>query len=368
MTEFIDQTTALSTWLLDAALPLWWEKGADHARGGFHEALDQRGQPVPANRRARVQARQIYVYATAGILDWKGPWRDAVVHGLDFFLTHYRRPDRLFRTVVSPEGTPVDDAAWLYDQAFALFALARAAHMLPERPELKDEARALLGALHGWRLPEGGFREPPAVYDRQSNPHMHLFEACLAWAEIDDDPIWAATADEIATLSMRSFIDGNGALHEFFAPEWTFAAGVDGRIVEPGHQFEWAWLLERWARLRAREDAHQAAIRMFAAGRRGVDKRGVATQQMLDDGSVYDDVARLWPQTERIKAAIILADPEEAVRGVAGLLLYLQTPIAGLWWDKLKPDGIFIQEPSPASSFYHIACSIDELVKGAGKG
>ena len=220
----------------------------------------------------------------------------------------------------------------------------------------------ICAALDDWRWPEGGFKEPNAKYIYQSNPHMHLLEAMLAWAEVDQDPAWNALADEIAALAMNHFIDARGQLHEFFTEGWAPAEGVDGRIVEPGHQFEWAWLLERCARLRGHDDTHQAAIELFEAGKRGVDdKRGVATQQLLDDGSVHDDVARLWPQTEWIKAAVILGDATEAARAVRGLQLYFDKPLAGLWWDKLKPDGSFIEEAAPASSFYHIVCAIAEL-------
>jgi mannose-6-phosphate isomerase len=49
---------------------------------------------------------------------------------------------------------------------------------------------------------------------------------------------------------------------------------------------------------------------------------------------------------------------------VKGLWLYLDTPVPGLWWDRLRPDGGFVDEPAPASSFYHIACAIAELERG----
>src|SRR5205085_617245 len=100
-------------WLFTAALPLWWALGADYRRGGFHEALDLEGRAVFAPRRARVQTRQVYVYATAGRMGWAGPWRAAAAHGLDFFLDRYRRPDGLFRTLVGDDGAPLDDTAML---------------------------------------------------------------------------------------------------------------------------------------------------------------------------------------------------------------------------------------------------------------
>ena len=359
------ESQSLRSWLFDAALPLWWNKGADHERGGFHEALDGTGEPVAADRRARVQARQIYTFATAGALGWPGPWRQAVDHGLEFFLRAYRRPDGLFRTMVSPTGATLDDTAWLYDQAFSLFALAQATRAGVDG--LHRPAHSLRTALEVWRLGEGGFREASPTHPFQSNPHMHLLEASLAWSEIDDDPAWTQLADEIVSLALTRFIDTCGQLHEYFAPDWSFAPGVDGRIVEPGHQFEWAWLIERWARLRGRETAHRAAVALYEAGQRGIDRRrGVANQQLLDDGRVHDPVARLWPQTEWLKAATILADKAGAAAATQGLRLYLDRAPAGLWWDKLRPDGAFADEPAPASSFYHIICAISETVSAAG--
>lgn len=351
----------LSAWLFDTALPLWWETGADHDRGGFFEAIDGEGRPLTAPRRARVQARQIYVYATAGQLGWTGPWSAAVRHGIDYFLHRYARPDGLFRTLVDPlERYPLGDTPWLYDQAFALLAMAEA-----ERAgvaSLGDRARQIAIALAGWRWPDGGFEEPPAAYPRQSNPHMHLFEAALAWEEVDAAGPWSALADELAALAQSRFIDGAGAIHEYFQDGWRFADGVAGRIIEPGHQFEWAWLLKRWAERRNDDAGRAAALGLYHAGKRGIDpRRGVATQQLLDDGSIHDDVARLWPQTERIKAALIFEEPQEAIAAVSGLKLYLNRNIPGLWWDKLNPDGTWVQEPAPASSFYHIVCALAEL-------
>lgn len=363
----------LKAWALEHAFPVWWEVGADKVQGGFFEKIALDGTPVEAPRRARVQPRQIYSYAVAGLLGWNGPWKQALEHGLDFYLSKYRRPDGFMRTLVASDGSPLDDKVDLYDQAFGLFGLAMASSVLPDRADLPALAISLRDALYATlKHPVAGFEESvPRTLPLLSNPHMHLFEASLAWVEAGGDAQWRAMADEIAELALAKFIDPkSGGLREYYDGDWNPAPGVQGRIVEPGHQFEWAWLLLRWGKLAGRDDAIAAALRMIAIGDGpGVDPaRGVAIFSLLDDMSVHDDVARLWAQTERIKAGVLAAlttgDDRwwtTAAEGAEGLIKYFDVPVKGLWRDKLQADGTFVDEAAPASSFYHIVCAILEL-------
>ena len=90
---------------------------------------------------------------------------------------------------------------------------------------------------------------------------------------------------------------------------------------------------------------------------------------VLDDSLVpLDPVARLWPQTERIKAALLLAGEDRDAQVAAacgGLQLYTDAAPPGLWRDRLRPDGVFVEEPAPASSFYHIVCALIALFAAA---
>lgn len=367
----VDGADRFARWLRMSALPLWGTLGvADD--GGFYESLTLRGPDDCAFRRARVQARQIHVYATAGMLGWRGPWRVLAERAAVRFREHNLRADGLYRTLTDGRGGMLDDTASLYDQAFVLFSLAATRRAGVRREDSLAEARALLAALTALRAPSGGWREAVGGRPFQANAHMHLFEAALAWETLDPDGGWSAVADEIAALALTRFIDSDGGfLREFFTAEWAPAPGDDGRLVEPGHQFEWAWLLTGWGRARGRADALEAAKRLYATGRRGVcPRRDVVMDEMDDALTPRSTRARLWPQTERLRAALILAEDaspgerrallDDAAAALRGLWLYLEPD--GLWKDKLGPDGAFLAEPAPATSFYHILSAFQQII------
>jgi mannose-1-phosphate guanylyltransferase/mannose-6-phosphate isomerase len=352
-------------WLAEAALPLWAGAGVDPVGGLFQETLSVAGRPVEAPRRARAQARQVFVYASAVAAGYGPQWLAVARTGWDRFTAAYQRPDGLFINLAAGDGTALDSGVAIYEQAFALLAMAALQAVDPQGGGLAGEAERMLAALQDRRAPGGGFEESgPHPY--QANCHMHLFESALAWeaqtSRTGGGPVWAALSDELADLAMTRFIDpGTGAVREFFDADWRALSGEDG-LVEPGHQFEWAWLLERWGVARGDAAARTAARRLFENGLKGVDPvREVAVNAMWDDFSVRDANARLWPQTEHLKAALVLGDEAQAVRAARGLAQYLDLPARGAWRDKLRADGHFVEESAPATSFYHLMMAILEL-------
>jgi len=131
-----------------------------------------------------------------------------VRRGVDYLLAHYRREDGFYRTLAGIDGQALDERALLYDQAFVLLGFASAATALDALPEFERRALDLRNQIEkNWRGATGGFcsGETDAVDRRESNPHMHLLEACLAWSEIGNDPGWAAWTDEIADLALARF-------------------------------------------------------------------------------------------------------------------------------------------------------------------
>ncbi|MEO8016219.1 MAG: AGE family epimerase/isomerase [Pseudomonadota bacterium] len=364
------QHSQLCGWLCDAAYPLWSTRGVDPA-GGFHERLAQDGQPLVEPRRSRVNPRQAYCFAMAPSLGWRGDSARLVQHGLDYWFAHYQRPDGLFRTLVAADGSSLDDRALLYDQAFGLLALNVGAAIGDSRAAREQESRTLhaLVMQHMKRDGQGFESGVPASLPLQSNPHMHLFEAALAGCEMcSESSLWKPLADDIADLALTKFIDAKtGALREFFDTGWNPAPGIQGHIVEPGHQFEWAWLLLRWGGAKNAR-ARAAALKLIDIGETHGVRNGLATNSLLDDFSPHDPGARLWPQTERLKAAALAARCtgeakyfSMAVAAADGLLRYLDCPTPGLWFDRIDAHGNLIDEPAPASSFYHLVAAVAEI-------
>lgn len=368
----------LIRWLEDAALPLWSTAGVETATGGFHERIGQDGAPmVGDDRRSRVQPRQLYCFSTAHQHGLPGDWDTIVRNGLTYFDSTFRRHDGLYGALASPRGTLIKPDYDLYNQAFALFSFSQiAAGFADATMRMEERAVELLRLLDAHhRHPIAGFQhaDPPGL-PLCSNPHMHLFEAALAWEQLAERPqIWTELGDEIANLALTKFIDAkSGGLREFFDNDWNPHPSDKGRIMEPGHQFEWAWLLARWGALRNNAAAIAKAERLFEIGTaHGMSEdEKVAVMSLYDDFSVHDPVARMWPQTEWLKAATKLAvvgNPEKrgyyigsSLKAANAFSEFLSTPVRGLWYDKRLPDGSLIDEPAPASTFYHILCAIYE--------
>ncbi|MCJ8308942.1 MAG: AGE family epimerase/isomerase [Rhizobiaceae bacterium] len=365
-------------WLSDDALPLWWDRGFDWQTGTWCESLDQQGRPTEQDRRARVQGRQTYVFALADRVNIAGPW-DVLVHaGFDSITNRYMGHNGLLHTVLTHEGMPMDPSNKMYDQTFVILALATARHKIDFAQHRALEMLVKIEQKYR-RLDGVGFVENCQQHPFQSNAHMHLFEAAIAWVEACREDgvngqIWEDLAAEIAELARTKFIDANGGfLREFFNAQWRPKEGPDGTIVEPGHQFEWAWLLARWAKLSGEVIYYQLAERLFRCGAKGINQtHGAAVNTMDNHLNQVTGEARLWPQTEWLKAASILFESAQGFMrcyylaqieaAYSALEKYLDTPVKGLWFDKLLSNGDFEKSVAPASSFYHIACAIDQLL------
>jgi mannose/cellobiose epimerase-like protein (N-acyl-D-glucosamine 2-epimerase family) len=217
------------------------------------------------------------------------------------------------------------------------------------------------------RAPAGGFWHAlPASDHIRQNPHMHLAEACLFAFEATGDEAFLETAGEVVELFRKRFF-GRETLGERFDLNWS---RLDGGI-EPGHQFEWIWILAYYQRLTGEDVAGLAARSAVFAERHGVDPGTRAVYDALnEDGSVLRGSSRVWTNTERIKAALALyeldgRDPRGALATSTGLIFgrYFAGNLPGLWTDQFDASGKALSTATPASCVYHLFLAFAEMLR-----
>jgi mannose-6-phosphate isomerase len=372
MAQDLAGTAAAAKDWFDTAIPLWLAHGVDRARGGMAENLDPATLTVPADyRRLRVATRQTYVFAAAARLGHAGA-REAMELGLAFILGPARHPGGGFSFRFDLDGRTLDATRDLYDLAFVLFALAHA-HRVTADPALAAEARALAAFIEGaMRHPAGGFVEalPPRLPRRQ-NPHMHLFEALLAWEVRDPAGPWTRLRDEVLGLFATRFLRAEaGYLGEYFDDALAPAPGREGRIWEPGHHFEWVWLLDAAEKAGAAVPPGAGAALYARALAEGIDAAsGLAHGEVAAGEGPLGTASRLWTLTEWLKAEAVTPGPDRGARVArvwAGIERFLDVAPRGLWRERWEPGTGFRAEPSPATSLYHVVLAIETLLEAAG--
>ncbi|WP_425986893.1 sugar phosphate nucleotidyltransferase [Brevundimonas sp. TWP1-2-1b1] len=313
----------LATWLRQSALPVWCTLGQGTS-GAFEALLSTSGRRIATSPVLQVQAAQLEAYALAGRQDWPGPWRAVVEKGLPHL--------------------PLDsDQSELGDHSGFPVALA-AIFAATGDPSVKRDATTLRDRLIGDQT------SPP---DQAKS--LILLEGALAWAGISTDPGWRRTADQIVSLMQA-------------------ASDID-HPASPGDLFYRAWLLARYSRLTSDTASLVNARKLFTAGLQGIDlNRGVAVESVSDQGLIQRGRARLWSQTQWLKASLILASMaddapcaaslEQAGCALRAVWLFL-TP-QGLWRDAMLESGDFIDEPSPALSFRSIMTAHIQLRETLG--
>lgn len=374
-------TAQIRDWLFSKALPFWAEAGVDRRFGGFIEELDFSGADAALpHKRVRVTCRQIYAFSQASLLGWTHG-AHLIDDGAAYLVDKaWQGEDGGFARTLARNGTVADPTADLYEQAFALFAFAYAykatgnADYAQWAHKTMDFIEAHLRDADG----EGFWHASDRAGHRQQNPHMHLAEACLAGFDATGEARFAERGREVIALFENRFFDRKtGVLHEFFKRDWSVAEGEDGRIVEPGHQLEWAWLLQNaHARLGAGRAQPVRALIGYAE-RRGVNPKTGAVMNRIDrDGAPIDAGSRSWPNTERIKAALALyeldgEDPSPVVEKTARLLFerYLRSAPGlieipqGAWIDAFDGEGRPVSERIPASILYHLTLAFAEVLR-----
>ncbi|MDA8249960.1 MAG: AGE family epimerase/isomerase, partial [Rhodospirillales bacterium] len=302
----------------------------------------------------------------------------AAERGYDFLRRAYPDPVNggwYFRA--GDDGTPSDRSKDLYAHAFLLFALAylHRAFAAPDAIALAartyDVLQARMAAPGGGFWDRAGADWQPDRSLRRQNPHMHLLEALLALHEATGEARWLGEADRLVALFRTRFYDPPTAtLGEFFTETWAPHPG-QGHLVEPGHHYEWVWLLHRYRVQGGALPVAAAAEALFGmAVRHGTDPEHGGIHDQIDRaGAPVAASRRIWPVTEAIKAHVARIEAGLPVpAGQPGRLIdhlfadFLRPERHG-WIETCTREGTPLQTTLPGSTPYHLFLAAAEVAR-----
>lgn len=375
---------AWAAWFWDGLLPGWLSRVQDLAGGGVYDALALDGSPdLAAEKTVLAQARTLFSIAHLALLSDDPALYTAAGRQVEM-LRRFRKASGLYRRATSrfgeASGLDVDELSRTYDQCFVILGLVTWNKLAPSA-EVESEIEACWQAITGHLTdPQTGLLlEDDSLFDpaapeappRAQNPHMHLYEACLQAYEMTGRRTWLDRARHLRAIALRHFFDSDtGSLVEFIAPDLSVLAGAAGARREPGHQYEWAWLLSREAELGGDTGVRDTAARLMQfADRFGCvtsgPLRGAACDALWPDGAVMEDTCLLWPQTEAIKALAVqymAGDAGAGPRARELLCLMFERWFAGhaVWINRVDATGKVIWPEALTRLFYHIVLALTE--------
>lgn len=380
--------SSLQTRLFLRWVPKWFE-AFSNPEGGFYERLGKGFKPVlTGQRRLVTQCRQLSIYSDY-VTRYKKSGDMDLKSSFEFIVEKYHNPQtNLWRFSINDKGDGADETCDLYALSFVIFSFS---HYF----RASGDGRAKGHALSVLKLIDEKFRLPPlpglaegigqdfVSLDnvRRQNPHMHLLEACLFAYATWKDECFAKMADEMVALFYKYFYDvRRDALIEFFNNDLSRPHEEKGRYLEPGHYFEWVWLLKKHAQMKQDTSMHDHTTRKLLdfANRFGWDSLyGGIFDSVAEDGRVMTDTKRIWPFCEALKANVLMlelvGDRQMLKDRVANMVHVFKTKYMqerGFWTEWLHRDLSEAADYMPGTTPYHVYFGITEtmdVLEGRGR-
>ncbi|KAA0967669.1 AGE family epimerase/isomerase [Pseudomonas sp. ANT_H12B] len=342
---------------LDVIVPLWQGPGWNADMALPYEALDAEHQPLPPQRyRAMACARQLYLFSSLiGQVPTAEERASALFRSLQQHF-HDAEHGGWFYSI-DPQGAALDQRKDLYTHAFILFACAHYWDKVRE-PQVESALNAALEVIAKRFATGDGLYEASLDRDWSSlnsgplqNPLMHLAEAFLATLSVREDVAVQAALVALCTAMQKRFIDPQ---HSVLMEK---PLGAVDNWFEPGHQFEWYFLLQSSPLLRG-STLHNSLERAFELTEQlGVDQQSGAVRAMLDlepGNQPRDATQRIWAQAEYLRALTLRPGSEAAV--LHQLQALQQRSLhAGGWYECRDENGEVTRRDMPSTTPYHLA-------------
>ena len=208
------------------------------------------------------------------------------------------------------------------------------------------------------------------------NPHMHLFEALLDIYTIFKEEYWLVEATKIYNLLYRFFYNKQySVILEYIEQDYSPQHDAINKI-EPGHHFEWVWLLHKYRTLLQDTINTNMVEKIYQfALKQGLSKQNIPYEIVQYDGIPVKSTQRMWAQTEQLKAHLAMYEYTQdmvyidlAVQTLEVLITYFCSHrIPGVWYDCYDIQGNMVSSNAPASTLYHLFVSLDEFIRISSK-
>ncbi len=339
-------------------VPLWQGPGWNPDMALPFEALDPAHQPLPVQRyRAMACARQLYLFSSRIEQPGASERAAALFRSLQRHF-HDAEHGGWFYSI-DADGKPLDRRKDLYTHAFIIFACAH--YWAKSRDSLVESTlNAALSVVAERFATADGLYEASLDEDWADlgsgplqNPLMHLAEAFLATLAVREDDAVREALVALSEAMQEQFIDPqHGVMLE--KPR-----GAVDNWFEPGHQFEWFYLLETSPLLKGTA-LHQSLERAFGFAEEHGVKAGAVLAMLDPDGGVRDATQRIWAQAEYLRALKLRADGAAKIP-VQLEVLRRQFLHEDGWHECRDGQGVVSRSDMPSTTPYHLATCLEGL-------
>lgn len=366
--------SSCQSFLFDQLLTHWSSFGIDKEQGFSYESMNHDWTRNKLGRlRLLTQCRQLYTFSHACQLKNMPDWQDKLRPLFDFITSHYFIDERWIFSL-NDDLSIKDTQSDAYALAFILLSFSTYYQTSKDEralPYMEKTHHFLQGKM---AAKTGGFYETFPVdvqQTRRQNPHMHLLEGYVAAFKATGDEEYKKAMESLLSLALSHFYDKKTqTLREFFTEHWLCDPKI-GNQVEPGHHFEWVWLLFQANTLLPNSDYTDLAQHLWVtATRHGMPSNGGIYNQI--DGNSYlalDKEKRIWPITEYLKAITVMPiGKEEKIDRLEKALHFIQNHYFlddGRWNEYLDEYNQAKDYPLPGTSSYHIFLGLSEVITWA---
>lgn len=359
-------------YLFNKLLAQWLKYGIDPDFGYSYESLNHDWSVNHLGRiRLLTQCRQLYTFSHAYIETNDKKYLKPIKPLFEFIVSRYWLDDAWIFSL-NDDLSVKDKHSDSYALAFVLLAFSYYYKATQDKQALEFIERTHLFLQDKMICENGGFLEQYPCDEeilRRQNPHMHLLEGYLAAYQVTHKQNYKREIKNLLDLMTQRFFDEtSNSLIEYFNSDWSTNNEFSMKI-EPGHHFEWVWLLHQAAEIFPEESYMEISEALWEkACQYGFDPLGgIYNQIHADTGSVLDPEKRIWPITEYLKAICshkpLAQTTQERVAKTLEFLFANYLKKDGSWHEYLDAENKPKTHPLPGTTSYHIFLGLIEVLK-----